>query len=76
MAFVNDLITVVPVVVYDVGVAEVHAELLVEVRRQGKPRGAHDLVIAATARASRRAVITADATAFADLPGLDVHHHR
>lgn len=75
-AFVDDVLAVVPVVVYDVGVAAVHAELLVEVRRQGKPRGAHDLLIAATAKASRRAVVTADATAFTDLPGLEVHHHR
>jgi tRNA(fMet)-specific endonuclease VapC len=46
------------------------------VRRQGTPRGAHDLLIAATASASRRAVVTADATAFADVPDLEVRHHR
>jgi len=75
-AFVEDVLAVIPVVAYDVGVAEAHAGLLVEVRTQGRPRGAHDLVIAATARASRRTVVTADATAFTDLTGLDVRRHR
>jgi tRNA(fMet)-specific endonuclease VapC len=62
------------VIAYDVAVAEAHARLLVEVRRQGTPRGAHDLLIAATATASRRVVVTADARAFANLPDLDVRH--
>jgi tRNA(fMet)-specific endonuclease VapC len=75
-AFVENVLAVIPVIAYDVAVAEAHARLLVEVRRQGTPRGAHDLLIAATATASRRAVVTADATAFADLPDLDVRHHR
>ena len=75
-AFVDDVLAVVPFVAYDLGVAEAHAELLVEVRSQGKPRGAHDLVIAATAQATRRIVVTADGTAFTDLPGVDVRRHR
>lgn len=75
-AFVDDVLAAIPVIAYDVAVAEAHARLLVAVRRQGTPRGAHDLLIAATASASRRAVVTADATAFADLPELEVRHHR
>lgn len=75
-AFVEDVLAAIPVIAYDVAVAEAHARLLAEVRRQGKPRGAHDLLVAATAAASRRAVVTADATAFADLPDLEVRHHR
>jgi tRNA(fMet)-specific endonuclease VapC len=75
-AFVADILEAIPVIAYDVAVAEAHARLLVEVRRQGTPRGAHDLLIAATAAASRRAVVTADATAFANLPDVDVRHHR
>ena len=61
---------------YDIGVAETHAELLVAVRARGQPRGAHDLIIAATAKAHDRAVVTADARAFHDLPGVDVRPHR
>ena len=60
---------------YDVGVAESHAELLAVVREQGRARGAHDLIIAATARATSRAVITADVRAFDDLPDVVVHSH-
>jgi tRNA(fMet)-specific endonuclease VapC len=76
LAFVEDVVSVIPVIDYDVTVAEAHAELLVAVRRQGKPRGAHDLIIAASARARTRTVVTADSTAFADLPNIDVRSHR
>lgn len=75
-AFVDDVVAVIPVIAYDHAVAEVHARLLVEVRRRGRPRGAHDLLIAATAAATERAVLTADATAFADLTDVDVRRHR
>ncbi len=54
-AFVDDLLESVPVIPYDLTVAESHATLLVAVRRQGRPRGAHDLIIAATAHATARA---------------------
>jgi tRNA(fMet)-specific endonuclease VapC len=75
-AFVDDIAVSVPVVVYDAAVAEDHAALLGEVRRQGRPRGAYDLIIAATARTTRRTVITADVRAFADLPGVATRSHR
>lgn len=74
--FVQDVLATIPVVDYDQEVAEAHARLLVAVRRQGRPRGAHDLLIAATARATRRTVVTADDTAFVDLPGVAVQRHR
>jgi tRNA(fMet)-specific endonuclease VapC len=44
----------------------------VAVRRAGRPRGAHDLIIAATAVATGRIVVTADGDGFADLPGVSV----
>jgi tRNA(fMet)-specific endonuclease VapC len=50
----------------------VHARLLAATRRSGKPRGAHDLIIAATAIGSGRVVVTADARGFAELPDLVV----
>ena len=75
-AYVEDIIATIPVISYDIDVAEAHAELLVEVRSQGNPRGAHDLIIAATARASERTIISADRTAFRDLSGVDVRNHR
>lgn len=75
-AFVIDVIDVVPIVDYDEAVASSHAELLAFVRRQGRPRGAHDLIIAATAKATRREVVSADNSAYGDLPGVVVRSHR
>jgi tRNA(fMet)-specific endonuclease VapC len=51
-------------------VARAHATLLAHTRRSGRPRGAHDLVIAATAVSQARIVVSADASAFDELPGL------
>ncbi|HEY9473911.1 MAG TPA: PIN domain-containing protein [Mycobacteriales bacterium] len=72
MAFIDELLQVIPVQDYTLGVARAHAMLLACTRRQGRSRGAHDLVIAATARATGRTVVTSDAAAcFADLPGVN-----
>jgi tRNA(fMet)-specific endonuclease VapC len=71
-AFVEDLLEVVPVIAYDIDVARAHTTLLAAVRRAGRPRGAHDLIIAATALATARIVVTADLTGFDDLPGVVV----
>lgn len=57
-------------------VANDHAELLVAVRNQGRPRGAHDLLIAATARLPTAPIVTADQEAFIDLPGVATVTHR
>lgn len=70
--FLREVTEAIPVVDYDTAVAASHAELLVAVRRQGRPRGAHDLIIAATARATQREVVSADAAAFRDLPDVMV----
>lgn len=75
-AYVDDVSATVPVIGYSLDVAEVHAGLLAEVREQGRPQGAHDLIIAATAKASDRTVVTADRRAFADLTGVAVRRHR
>lgn len=69
--FLDDLLSRTPVVDYTVAVAEHHAVLLAHTRRDGRRRGAHDLIIAATARATDRTVLTRDARArFGDLPGV------
>jgi tRNA(fMet)-specific endonuclease VapC len=75
-AYVDDVIVSIPVLDYDLEVAQAHAELLVEVRFQGKPRGAHDLIIAATARAFERTIVSADDTAFRDLSGVEVRSRQ
>lgn len=69
IASVLDAISIEP---YDLEVAEAHAQLMVHVRRAGTPRGAHDLIIAATALARDREVVTLDRRGFDDLPGVAV----
>jgi len=69
-AFVRSVLDTIPIEDYDVQVARAHASLLAYVRRSGRPRGAHDLMIAATAVARDRLVVSADTSAFADLPGV------
>ena len=69
-SFVDGIAASIPVISYDTAVADAHADLLVAMRTAGRPRGAHDLIIAATARASGRTVVTADRTGFVELPGV------
>lgn len=71
-AFVDNVLETVPIEPYDLDVARAHAALLAHVRREGRPRGAHDLLIAATARAHRRQVATVDRAGFAELPEVGV----
>ncbi|MFJ2743214.1 PIN domain-containing protein [Streptomyces sp. NPDC087440] len=69
--FVTAILAVVPVEEYGLEVARAHARLLAHVRRTGRPRGAHDLIIAATAVATARSLVTLDEKAgFTDLPGV------
>lgn len=68
--FVTAVLDAVSIEVYDFNVAEAHAALLAHVRRTGTPRGAHDLIIAATARARERQVVSLDQGGFAELPDV------
>ena len=68
VAAVLDAVSIEP---YDLDVAEAHAALLAHVRREGTPRGAHDLIIAATARARERQVVSSDQTGFVAPRGLN-----
>lgn len=76
-AFVDAVLAQIPAEDYTLNVARVHARMLAHVRRAGRPRGAHDLIIAATAAATDRAIVTTDGRAkFADLPGVTAIEHR
>jgi tRNA(fMet)-specific endonuclease VapC len=70
--FLDDPIEALPIVGYDLDVARAHIQLLAAVRKSARPRGAHDLIVAATAGATRRTVVTADQVGFDDLPGVAV----
>jgi tRNA(fMet)-specific endonuclease VapC len=72
LASVERVLAAVPVEPYDLDVARAHARLLAHTRRQGRVRGAHELLIAATACATGRTVLTADRAAFDDLPDVAV----
>lgn len=70
--FVQLVLEVLPVENYGVAQAEAHARLLAHVHRTGTRRGSHDLIIAATAVATKRSILTTDRNArFGDLPGVD-----
>jgi len=71
---VEAILSTIPIEPYDLDVARTHAALLAHVRRSGRPRGAHDLLIAATALTHGRIVVSADLAGFADLPGLAIRH--
>lgn len=70
--FLVKVLETLPVEPYELATAEAHGRLLVHVHRSGTKRGAHDVIIAATAVATSRTVITTDRNAhFDDVPGVD-----
>lgn len=71
-SFVEDVLETLTVEDYTLSTARTHAHLLAFARSSGTPRGAHDLIIAATALASDRVLLTADARGFAGLPDVAV----
>lgn len=71
-AFVEDVLQTLSVEDYTLATARAHALLLAATRAADIPRGAHDLIIAATAAATGRTVVTADEPGFRDLPGVAV----
>jgi tRNA(fMet)-specific endonuclease VapC len=67
------IMSVVDVLDYTEVTAAHHARLIAHVRSTGTPRGAHDLIIAAHAAESGRALVSLDAKArFDGLPGVAV----
>ena len=68
---VRAILETLDVLPFDLEIARHHAALLAHARRTGRPRGAHDLLIAATARATGRTLVTTDLSAFDDLPGVE-----
>ena len=68
---VEALLSVLPIESYSLNVARVHARLAVEAMSKGRPRSAYDIMIAATAAATNRVLLTTDAKAgFDQLTGV------
>jgi tRNA(fMet)-specific endonuclease VapC len=66
------ILTSMPIVDYTLEVARVHARLAVRAMSLGKPRPAHDMIVAATAAADGRVLLTTDASAeFTQLPEVN-----
>lgn len=71
-AFLDEALAALTVEDYTLRIAKHHGELLAHARSIGRPRGGHDLIIAATARATKRTILTLDRkAAFDDLPGVE-----
>ena len=71
-AFVATILEALPVEPYDHRVAHAHAALLAHARRTETPRGAHELIVAATAVASDRMIVTRDTRPLEGLPRVRV----
>lgn len=70
-AWVEAILTAVPILPFDLETARIHAQLLAALPR-GATIGAHDLLIAATAAQHGLAVLTANIKEFSRIPGLRV----
>lgn len=71
-AFVEGILSTIPILDFTLEVARAHAEVLAILRSRGNIIGAHDLIIAATALSAGHAVLTTDLVEFRRVPGLEV----
>ena len=73
MATVFAALSDVTILDYTEVTADHHAKLLAHTRKTGRPRGNHDLIIAAHAAETKREVFSRDQKArFGDLPGVNL----
>ena len=71
-AFVEALLSSLPVISFDLVAARVHARLWAKLAARGIAIGQHDLVIAATAVSRGMDVATRDTRSFHKIPGLSI----
>ena len=71
-AFVEGLLSRLPIISFDTVTARIHARLSAQLALKGTPVGPHDLIIAATAMAKGYVVATRDERIFPNIPGLAV----
>ena len=70
--FVEAVISGVGVLDFTVPAARVHAEIYAQLAKKGQMIGAHDLIIAATARCHDLSILTDNVQEFSRVPGLRV----
>jgi predicted nucleic acid-binding protein len=71
-AFVEAIIAGVRALNFSTEIARLHAQIYAELGRQGQLIGAHDLIIAATARHHGLSLLTDNVDEFSRVPGLQV----
>ena len=71
-AFVEAVISGVSVLDFTISSARIHAEIYAELAKKGELIGAHDLIIAATARHHGLSILTDNVDEFSRVPGLRV----
>ena len=71
-AFVEGLLSRIPIVAFDAVTARIHARMSAEFAAQGTAVGPHDLIIAATAIAKGYALATRDERSFPKISGLNL----
>ncbi|HXV62256.1 MAG TPA: PIN domain-containing protein [Vicinamibacteria bacterium] len=69
-AFVEGLLSSIPVISFDLVAARAHARIWAKLAARGVTVGAHDLLIAATAVSRGMDVVTHDTRSFPKVPGL------
>ena len=69
-AFVEGLLSRLPIIAFDAVTARIHARMSAELAAAGTPVGPHDLIIAATAVEKGYAVATRDERSFPKINGL------
>lgn len=72
--WVDRWLDALPAIPFDLEVAQIHAAIGAELRRNGTPIGAHDLMIAATAVHLGYRVATCDRRSFSHVEGLAVEY--
>lgn len=70
--FVEEVLTSVPVLAFDLEVARLYTRLWVDLQAVGAPIGAHDLMIAATALSRGFRLLTHNARHFQRIDGLEL----
>ncbi len=71
-AFVEAVIAGVSALDFTTEIARLHADIAAELMRRGQLIGAHDLIIAATARHHALSLLTDNVDEFSRVPGLNV----
>ena len=71
-AFVEGLLSRIPIVAFDAVTARIHARMSAELAAQGTAVGPHDLIIAATAITKGYALATRDERSFPKISGLNL----